>query len=255
MMTRLASRTSTGGSSAYERVTNAYQKVLLAAYQRWVRAVGLEMLAAHRRGVPKTVLPAILHNRLPVLEQQLQELGRQNIQAAARVGVGKTASRTPSVQGMVQRQIRLNAGLISTSLIPDIAKGVEQAFITTEVMTFAGKGVIKTLVSMADLLAAAFAPYVSRVVSYSGGAWVAIFEAQKTVAMDTEDDRRVRWVLHPEAEHCVESPGHYGCPDLEGEYDSWASLPTVPAGAVTCRGNCRCSLEVEVSSGEWQRGG
>lgn len=230
------------GTSAYERVTNAYQKKLLLAYQRWQRVVSLEMLAAQRRGVAKAVLPAILHNRLPVLERLLQELGRQNITAAARVGVGKTASRSPSVQGMVQRQIRLNANLLTTSLILDIDTGVEQAIVTTE-------GPIDRA-----YLAGAFAPYRSRVASYSGGAWVAIFEAQHQVALDSGDDRRVRWVLHPEAEHCVVSPLHYGCPDLEGDYDSWAALPTVPAGAVTCRGNCRCSLEVEVSAGQWQRG-
>lgn len=242
MTTRPASRTSAGGSSAYERVTNAYQRKLLVAYQRWVRVVGLEMLAATRRGVPKAVLPSILHNRMPALERHLQELGRQNIQAAARVGVGKTASRTPSVQGMVQRQIRLNANLLTTHLLADIDAGVTQAITTTE------RPIDR------EYLAGAFAPYRSRVASYSGGAWVAIFEAQHQVAMDTGDDRRVRWNLHPEAEHCQTSPLHYGCPELAGEYDSWAALPTVPAGAVTCRGNCRCELEVEISRGEWRRG-
>ncbi len=231
------------GAGAYERLTNAYQKKLLTAYQRWQVLVAREMLAAHGRGVPKRALPAILHTRIPLLQANLQELGRQNITAAAKLAVGRKASLTPTVQAATYRNIALNANLLTTHLLVDIDKGVTQAIVDTE------RPIDR------EYLAGAFQPYRSRVASYSGGAWVAIFETQKQVASDTKDERRVRWVLHPEAEHCIGGKGKYGCPDLEGEYDSFAALPTVPAGSeIQCRGNCRCWLELERSSGNWQRG-
>ncbi len=231
------------GQGAYERLTNSYQRKLLTAYQRWHREVSHEMLAAHARGVPKATLPAILHNRLPLLEAQLQELGRRNILGAAKLSVGRKWATTPNVQMATQRQIALNANLLTTHLLVDLDKGVTEAITTTE-RPIDG-----------PYLSGAFAPYRSRVASYSGGAWVAIFETQKQVASDTKDERRVRWDLHPEAEHCVGGKGKYGCPDLEGIYDSFAALPTVPAGSeIQCRGNCRCSLSVETAPGIWQRG-
>ena len=64
--------------------------------------------------------------------------------------------------------------------------------------------------------------------------------------------RRVRWVLDPAAEHCKKSEFHYGCPELAGEYESWDHMPTVPAGDVSCLGNCRCHIDVKTESG-WER--
>jgi hypothetical protein len=98
--------------------------------------------------------------------------------------------------------------------------------------------------------------------TYSGGYWVAIFEVQKGLGRVREDERAaqglppepVRWDLDPNAEHCEPSPGYYGCPELAGEYPAgWSSLKTVPAGMVTCRGNCRCHVKV-FRDGQWQRG-
>ena len=88
-----------------------------------------------------------------------------------------------------------------------------------------------------------------------------IFETQKALGTEKEHElaleglapERIRWVLDPNADHCEDSAGHYGCPGLAGEYDSWNDLPTVPAGQVTCRGNCRCHLEV-FRDGDWRRG-
>lgn len=97
---------------------------------------------------------------------------------------------------------------------------------------------------------------------YAGRAWVMIFETQQELGRTREAERRaegktveaVRWVLDPRAEHCAESPGHHACPKLAGIYPGgWSTLPTVPAGLTTCRGNCRCHVEV-FRDGKWQRG-
>jgi len=95
----------------------------------------------------------------------------------------------------------------------------------------------------------------------AGESWVLIFKTQQTLGRAREGGRRaqglppetIRWVLDPRAAHCAASSGYHGCPDLAGEYDSWDALPTVPAAQVTCRGNCRCHLEV-MRDGQWQRG-
>lgn len=65
--------------------------------------------------------------------------------------------------------------------------------------------------------------------------------------------RKVRWILDPAAEHCQDSAHGFGCIGLEGEYASWDALPTVPAGEVTCLGNCRCNIEAQNDDGSWER--
>ena len=88
---------------------------------------------------------------------------------------------------------------------------------------------------------------------YAGRAWVMIFDTQEALGKQRESDRKaegkdiepIRWVLDKSAEHCAPSPGHHGCPELAGVYEGgWSTLTTVPAGLTTCRGNCRCHLEV-----------
>lgn len=232
------------GSAPYERLTNGYQRRLLSTYDSWRRSLSRDLLAAYNRGVPTNSLPNLIHDRLPQLQANLEEEGRKAISAAVRVGVGRDRARTdPNVQALVQEQTQANA-LLLAALMLDVGNGTSESITSAAVTTPIDR----------QLIISSFDPYRARVASYSGGAWVAIFESQRRVAIDSNDDRRVRWSLHPTAVHCVASQDHWGCPDLEGVYEDWGRLPTVPAGLVTCRGNCRCHLEVEVAPNEWQRG-
>ena len=103
----------------------------------------------------------------------------------------------------------------------------------------------------------------AQVGGYSGGAVVATFETQRAAGMEENAEREargekpipVRWVLDPQAEHCEDDRrrGTFGCPSLAREYPGgWATLPTVPAGNVSCLGNCRCRLEADFGKG-WER--
>jgi hypothetical protein len=226
----------------YERVTNAYQKRLLSIYDRWAKGMARQLAAQVIRGESRQALRQAVHLEMAALRAEMLEAGRRGITAAASVAVGRERARTPVVQSAVARQVALNANLITTSLLLDIEDG------TTEALTITQQPLTQ------QAIVGHLAPFRGRVAGYGGGAWVAIFEVQREVALEDRDDRRVRWVLHPDADHCTGDDLTFGCVDLEGIYDNWAMLPTVPAGRTQCRGNCRCSLEVEASPGEWQRG-
>jgi len=81
----------------------------------------------------------------------------------------------------------------------------------------------------------------------------------------------VRWVLGSWCKaHCKRIAGYPSCTELEGEYDSWDNLPTVPSGQVACHSDefwewwddhndeqgkswCDCHIEV-FKGGVWKRG-
>jgi len=70
-----------------------------------------------------------------------------------------------------------------------------------------------------------------------GVAWNAMFEGVK--AQPGNQGKKVRWILDPAVPtHCEASANRHGCIDLAKTYDSWDDLPTLPAGEVTCIGNC-----------------
>jgi hypothetical protein len=160
-------------------------------------------------------------------------------------GAPRTLRDLPSVRGTTLALLANNAQLIHDGLIPGI-----QVNLNEQLLQGAATSKATLLESFGNLS--------HRPASYAGGAWVAIFEAQKMAGWEQEkqtgEQQRVRWNLDPNAAHCTPGePGYYGCTELEGVYDSWQALPTVPAGRTRCRGNCRCYLEAEVN-GEWQRG-
>lgn len=229
------------GSAPYERTTNNTQRRLVATYDRWSLETRRGLLAIADRGGGPSAFVVALRNRIPLLEAELQERLREGTAAAANVGVGRSLARSPSAQALIRNLNQTNFALVQTSLIPTILDGLTIAFTTA------------TVEFDAQFFANSFAVYRSRIAQFAGGSWVAIFEIQRQVAIDTEDPRPVRWNLTDQAEHCSRTPTHHGCPDLARTYDRWSDLITVPAGQVTCRGNCRCYLTV-FTNGEWVRG-
>lgn len=226
------------GSAPYERVTNAHQRRLIRVYDSWATQTRRELRVLADRGIGPPGQRQLLRARLPALEVELADAGRRAIMSATRLGVPEAVQ--PTVRSLIAR----NTNLIQTALMPTIR---EQLFVA----------VAEGQTADFRLLKAAFDSLRSRVSAYSGAAWVAIFESQRQAGLQQEQEtgvqQRVRWSLHELADHCVASPGFFGCPDLARVYDSWNELETVPAGQVSCRGNCRCFLEVEVD-GNWQRG-
>jgi len=234
------------GSAPFERTANAIQRRLVAAYTSWSISVRRDLLAVSERGAPSPTLAAALRPRMSSLENELQDTLRAGVEAATNVSVGRKLARTPAAQSIQRSLNASNFQLIQTSLIPDILNGLTTAFLTA------------TVEIDAAFLASSFIVFQGRVAQFAGGAWVAIFEVQRRVGQELEresgDIRPVRWNLNPLAEHCSDSGTHHGCPGLARTYDGgWNELITVPAGQVTCRGNCRCFLTV-LKDGEWVRG-
>lgn len=236
------------GGGSYEEMTNRQQRALVRVYDSWAAKVRKELRQAADAGASILEQGAILEKHLPLLELALEEETRKGVLRAARVAAGSRVD-SPVVQRIVQSEVRKIGEAVRTALIPNIADklfpaiAAGNAFIAAQLLT--------------DFNAVRVLP-----AQYAGGAWVAIFEVNKGLGRQREIERiaageaiePVRWVPDPNAEHCSASTGYYGCLDLAKEYPGgWNSLPTVPAGMVTCRGNCRCHLEV-YRNGEWRRG-
>jgi len=236
------------GSGDWEQATNRQQRRLTRAFDSWSAQTRRALTDAAKRGVPIPQQAEILDNSMRELEAKLAVVLEVGSKAAARISAGKRAE-LPGVRQVVEQHDREDRLLLATALIPviyarllpDIARG---------------------LASDPKALQGAFGAVRAAPGQYAGRAWVLIFETQQELGRTREAERRaegktvepVRWVIDPRADHCAASPGHHGCPELAGEYKGgWSSLKTVPAGQVTCRGNCRCHLEV-YRDGKWQRG-
>ncbi len=233
----------------YERVANIQQRALVRAYDEWSSRVRKELARAAERGASSQDRYRIFHDSLTRLEASLAEVVKRGAVRAGRVAAGKRFD-TPVVQKAVQDEADIGRRAVAESLVPNI----EAHLLPAVVAGFALSD---------EALRASFEPGRSMAAQYAGGAWVAIFKVQQAQGGQRELERisagqaiePVRWVLDPSAEHCAHgADGFYGCPEIAGIYPGgWNTLPTVPAGKVSCRGNCRCHLEVQ-RDGKWQRG-
>lgn len=236
-------------AGAWERVTNLQQRALVRAYDDWSARVRKELSNAIKRGASPPDRYAIFKDSLTRLEASLAEVSVRGAVRAGRVAAGKRFD-TPVVQKAVQAEADIARRLVAESLVPNIEAHLLPA-------------VVAGFVLSDEALKTSFEPGRAMAAQYAGGAWVAIFKVQQEAGKELERERisaglpvePVRWVLDPAAEHCAHgADGFFGCPEMAGEYaGGWSTLPTVPAGRVSCRGNCRCRLEV-FRNGEWRRG-
>ena len=231
----------------WERATNAQQRKLVRAYDSWAVATRRELSIASARLASPAELQAIVARRLPLLEKAMLEITGRGIIGAANLVAGR-GQMPLGIQALIVRQAAENAKLVSQSLIPHIQNQLNES-------------INRGAMSDPKALRESFVSLRNRPAQYAGGYWTMIFETERELgraderqrATQGEAPRPVRWVLDPLAEHCEGGPGFYGCRELAGEYPNWDALPTVPAGQVQCRGNCKCSLEVLVD-GQWRRG-
>ncbi len=241
----------------YGAFANLYQRELVTEYDRWSAVTQRAIISASRDGLPLAQITGIIDQRLADLESKLQVLGRAKIAEASGLGLGEVLGRRatePRVLAKIAQLQTQNAQFISSSLIPQL----RQKFLNSidDVLRAENVGLIRS--SLKGL----FDSQRYRPAQYSGGAVLAIFDVQKEAGSVENAERRaageklipVRWVLAP-AEHCQDdlSRGTFGCPGLASVYpEGWDSLPTVPAGNVSCLGNCKCHIEADFGSG-WER--
>ena len=231
----------------WEQLTNRQQRRITRLYDEWSASTRRALTDLARRGGTIAEQEALLERKLREFEGKMQQVYGRGIEIAANASAGARKEQ-PRVQGLIANKKAEGDRMISSNLVPLMLGSLAGAIAAGDAMN--------PKVLMADFNAVRSMPP-----QYSGGAWVMIFEVQRELGKQREHERKleglvaekIRWVLDPRAEHCASSPGYHGCPDLTGEYNDWDSLPTVPAGQVTCRGNCRCHLEV-FRDGQWQRG-
>ena len=245
-----------GITGIYERFTNQYQKDLVGVYDKW--AAETTRLAA-LPGRTATDIDAMVNRRLTNLSADLRLLARERIGEASGLGLGETLGKrtsSPEVQKTVASLVRQAEADIETKLIPGLKE--RYASTTTELRKLpveARKGFLDEV----------FAGRRSRIAQSAGQAQVAIFETQAAAGKVENAERKrlgvpsiqTRWVLDDGADHCEDDRGRstFGCPGLARVYtDGWDSMPTVPAGNVSCLGNCRCYIEADFEGrGNWQR--
>lgn len=235
------------GSGNWEEATNRQQRRLVRAYDEWSREVRKALTSAAQRGASIPEQSAILDRSLKQLEAKLSQVVSRGIEIAKNLSAG-SRSDLPEVEKLARDKISESQKLVALSLIPAIVSRIIP-------------DIARGMASDPQLLQTAFVGARTMPAQYSGGFWVMIFDTQRTLGKKRELERisqgldiePIRWVLDPHAEHCKDSTGFSGCLNLAKEYPNWEALLTVPAGDVTCRGNCRCHLEV-YRDGVWRRG-
>lgn len=235
-------------SGAWEKAANTQQRQLVQAYDSWSAAIRRRLRTMAKTGGTTQALLAAFNASIGELEGVLLAVVSKGQERALRAAGGPDIV-TPAVQSTLDQNVREGAQAVSGSLVPKIATGVRSAI---------GSGAAAEPRFLRDT----FQAHRSSVAQFAGGFWQTLFGLQRQLGRDRQSARvqqgleiePVRWVLNAFADHCADSPGFFGCPGLAGEYPGgWDTLPTVPAGQVTCRGNCRCYLEIKID-GKWQRG-
>jgi len=236
----------TGGGD-YENTTNALQKRLVTIYDKWAIDTRKIILTAQERGIPSEDFGTIIRGRTQGLETDLISAQSLGITAAVAVAISASLRRSPRVTAAIAALTLTASTSIRTSLIDNIQTRLSNKLAASEQFDRSG---LKDIFDSARF----------SIASTAGLAWQGIFVALLAAGQEQESQtgrtQRVRWVLNDLADHCEDSPGRVGCPGQSGVYNSWAELETVPAANVTCRGNCRCRLEVETEPGSnvWERG-
>lgn len=250
------------GSGHWEEQVNRQQRKLVRIFDQWSAALKREITSRSRRGATVPELQAYIDDQVPRLETRLVEIMNAGVTTAARTGAGNYIDN-PAVQALIEQKKRENLALIHDNLVPKVHEKLTIGLASAVPALIIGGGLaVEQQKAVALAIKNATTASRSAPAQYAGGYWTMLFETQQTVGGAMEDERRaqglapepVRWVLDPLAVHCKPSPGFYGCPELAKVYkEGWRSLPTVPAGQVTCRGNCRCHIEVK-RDGQWRRG-
>jgi len=249
------------GSGTWEEKTNRHQRKLVRIYDEWAAKLKREISSRAKNGATIPELQSHLDGQIPVLEQRLTEANAAGVRNAAKTVAGDRFER-PAIQWTVDHLISDGETLIHNNLVPKVHEKLTIGLAAAVPAMIIGGLAVEQQRAVALAIKNASAATRAAPAQYAGGYWVALFEVQKTDGIERDDERAVqglppepvKWNLDPRAEHCKPSPGFYGCPELAGEYPGgWRTLKTVPAGQVTCRGNCRCNLTV-FRDGEWRRG-
>ena len=229
--------------------TNEYQGLLTHIYDQWAKRAHRAILTAGEGS--RTSLVREIDKQMLSLSKSLIVVAGKHIEEAFRLGFNGTPDS--EALKLLNKQVKTNEKFMKESLIPRLRMKIVSHLEELE----ARHQYQLDDVSLMGLLQSMR----SEPAGYAGAFWNSIFVANGLVRKredkqrinDKQKPKRVRWVLDPTVEHCKSSLHGHGCPDLARIYESWDAMPTVPAGDVTCLGNCRCHVEVESNTGGWDR--
>lgn len=235
------------GTSKIGKATNEYQGFLTHLYDLWAKKAHRALLAASE-GSRKQVIK-VIDKQVQALEEAMVEAGKKHLEEAFRLGYKAVPDK--EALRLLNKQIAQNSKYVEDSLIPRIRRKIVEHLNELEAQhqyqidSVALLGLLQTMRS--------------EPAGYAGAFWNTVFVARGFGRKREDQERiknkqkpkRVKWVLDPAKEHCVGSAHGSGCMELAGVYSSWDAMPTVPAGQVTCLGNCGCHIEVENDSGGW----
>lgn len=265
-MTRFQARPKAGqkqriGSGSREQAVNRQQRKLVRVFDQWAAGLKREIAARARKGATLPELSAYVDGQMPALEARLVEVMNAGTASAVKNAAGSRAE-LPAIMALAERQKEENLAMVRDNLVPNIHEKLSLGLAAAIPTLIIGGLAVQQQKSVALAIKNATAASRSAPAQYAGGYWVMLFETDKTLGGIREDERAAQglapepvfWNLDPRAEHCKPSTGFFGCPELAGEYPGgWRTLRTVPAGQVTCRGNCRCHMTV-FRDGQWRRG-
>jgi len=249
------------GSGTYEEKTNRQQRKLVRVYDQWAASLKREIAARAKRGGTLPELSAYLDGQVPKLEARLVEIMNAGTSSAVKTAAGSRAE-LPAILALAERHKEDNLAMVRDNLIPKLHEKLTLAIAAAVPALVIGGLAVQQQKAVSLAIKNATVASRSAPAQYAGGYWVMLFETEKTLGGIREDERAaqglapepVKWNLDPRAVHCQPSAGFYGCAQVAGEYPGgWRTLPTVPAGQVTCRGNCRCNVTV-FRDGQWRRG-
>jgi hypothetical protein len=219
----------------WERATNRQQRKNVKVFDAWAAELKRDLRNKAAAGATPGELADVLASKISNLQERFLEVTNKGIATASRISASSRAD-LPAIKRVAERLVAENTVMVTNNLVPKIH---EELLVPIAVGVQANPQALN--MAIANLR---FAP-----AQYAGGYWVAIFETQKQLGTMRETERAaeglqpepIRWVLDPNADHCVATPdkgGFYGCPDLAKQYPHWSAIPTVPGGHTTCRGNC-----------------
>ncbi len=244
------------GRRPFTQMVNEYQGELLALYDAWVHGLGEAVDEEKPDSIER--LGMLVDSHIVLLGNEMQALGRRRIREAVAHGLHDTEP-SPEALRLMADAVEQNDKFITESLLPDVRERTlrDLSKVLWEPVTMASGTHLYADVTGA-LVLGVLEVLRGRVATYAGAMWAAGFQGAGIWIKDSDAGRslqgykphRVKWQLDPNANHCKKSAYHHGCEQCAGTYDSWSELPTVPAGDVTCLGNCRCQILVE-EGGQW----
>lgn len=236
---------SQGGSSRYDRATDAYERELRTTYLGWTEEAITELMR-----IPAGTDPNIVrrHWRELVLAGLLllKRRGWERFPEAFALGYNSRALG-PEMRAIIEEEIVANDRWLETKLFRRVELSLLSLLDDALALAWSGREA-----EARERLEDTLRSLRGNVGQYAGHFWRMIFmgAAQRIREEERQQGTRIRveWVMDALAEHCAE------CPVFAREYESMDDLLAhtggiLPGQGTECDGHCRCRIYRQTQSG------